>query len=45
MKGRGLSANKANARAMLKEKRATTLTQFLGARVAKTLVGSFKFVL
>ena len=31
--GSGLSTGKANARAMLKEKRATTLTQFLVARL------------
>ena len=32
-KGSGLSTGKADARAMLKEKRATTLTQFLVARL------------
>jgi hypothetical protein len=32
-KGSGLSTSKANARAMLKEKRATTLTQFFVARL------------
>ena len=32
-KGSGLSTGKANARAMLKEKRATMLTQFLVARL------------